>query len=356
VQINCFEPSIIEEDIEAVTNCLRRNELTFTKTVTEFEFKFSELSRKKFNIGFSSASAASYALFHFLYEQYGICDVYTSSLSFVSPAWAAKKNGHNVIFVDVDEQLLFDFENYKLQRDKYGSANINILMPVLYGGVSDIVSFSGVTDEIVIVDSAHCLTPNIKYDYAFFSFHPAKPIVMTNGGILATDDANAFEYNKKYRNFGRVPDSDSYTIEQEGFKFYMNGMNASWGLAQINNNRWQTNIARRKDNLNELRRIGTCGTWTKHDRMSSFHLGTLILNETNNKTVREFFKSRDIQVTYHYPLLHKVKNFGCDYILPRAEEFENKIVNLPIHQNLTTIQLEQIGNTIKELTNVKTKH
>ena len=38
---------------------------------------------------------------------------YATSLSFASPVWAAIKNGHEVVFVDVDENILFDVSDFK---------------------------------------------------------------------------------------------------------------------------------------------------------------------------------------------------------------------------------------------------
>mgnify|MGYP003143310697 CR=1 FL=1 len=184
--INCFDPVISEHDIKSVVECLEGGKLVFGQYVVEFEERFGSLSKKEFNLGLSSASAAAFALFAYFREFHGVCDVYTSSLSFVSPAQAAKMHGHNIIFVDIDRDLLFDVEDYKQKRAKYGKNNTSILMPVLYGGVSNLntnsVRLWG--DEILVVDSAHCLTPTIDYDYGLFSFYPSKPIIMANGGIL----------------------------------------------------------------------------------------------------------------------------------------------------------------------------
>jgi hypothetical protein len=47
-----------------------------------------------------------------------------------------------------------------------------VVMPVLYGGVSDIENFELMGDEIVVVDSAHCITPRLKAILSFFLFTP----------------------------------------------------------------------------------------------------------------------------------------------------------------------------------------
>ena len=101
--IKCFEPSISQDDVDNLLNTLKTKVLAFGENVSEFEKRYSKFSNKKFNIGFNSASSASYLLFQYLFELYGSCRVYTTSLGFVSPVNAAIKNGHEVVYVDVNQ-------------------------------------------------------------------------------------------------------------------------------------------------------------------------------------------------------------------------------------------------------------
>ena len=227
-----FETTITKQDIQKVTELLESGDIGFGSNVKVFEDRFSEYSTKKYNIGLNSASAGAYCLFSYLYDKHGSCDVYTPSLGFTSISWAAKKNGHRIIFVDVDDNLLFDFNSYEKQKEN--TTRKKVLLPVLYGGVSNIPNFNKqVTDEIVVVDSAHCIQPTIKSDYIFFSFHPIKPLAMSCGGLLGTDDEMANEYICSYRNFGRENVGDTYDIVNSGFNFYMNNINATLGLSQL---------------------------------------------------------------------------------------------------------------------------
>ena len=55
-------------------------------------------------------------------------------------------------------------------------------MPILYGGVSDINDWNIRGDEIVIIDSAHCVTPTIKCDFSFFhSIHINQYVLVMEG-------------------------------------------------------------------------------------------------------------------------------------------------------------------------------
>jgi perosamine synthetase len=342
--IKCFLPSLGAEEQKSIIECLSSGNLGFGKEVIEFEKKFEKFSNKKFNVGVSSASAAAYILFAYFKRKYGVCDVYVPSLTFTSPVWAAKETGHNIIFVDVDENLLFSAEDYKSKRYPNSSwLRKTIIMPVLYGGVGNIPNFDLIGDEIVVVDSAHSITPKIKSDFIFFSFHSLKPICMSNGGMISCDDEESSEYFRKYRNFGRENIEHTYDITQEGFNFYLNNLNASLGLAQMK--KAMKNIQTRKRNYLEIKDGITekAGHFLKHDKNSSYYLSTLILNEEEQEELSSFMLKHGICSSYHYPPLHKTKFYKRTPVtLKNTEKMYKKIINLPIHQNLSDRQLQDI--------------
>ena len=342
--IKCFRPSIGAEEQKNIYECLQSGELGFGKEVIKFEEGFKNFSNKKFNVGVSSASAAAYILFAYFKRKYGICDVYVPSLAFTSPVWAAKEHGHNIIFVDVDENLLFSCEDYKSKRYPNSTwLRKTIVMPILYGGVSNIPNFDLIGDEIVVVDSAHCITPKIKSDFIFFSFHSLKPICMSNGGMISCNNEESDQYFRKYRNFGRENKEQTYDIIQEGFNFYLNNLNASLGLAQIE--KAFKNIQTRKRNYLEIEDTTTekAGRFLQHDENSSYYLSTLILNKQKQRELINFMSESGIQASYHYPPLHMTKFYKRGpNPLENTEKIYKRIVNLPIHQNLSDGQLNDI--------------
>jgi perosamine synthetase len=311
-----FETRIHDDDIEIISKVIKSGDIGFGNNVNIFENKFSHFSKKKFNIACNSASAASFMIFSYLKDTYGICDVYTTSLGFTSPTWCAMHFGHNLIFVDVQEDLQFSSEYYKKVRKH--TKNKAVVMPVLYGGVSNIDNFNLFGDEIVIVDSAHCVTPTIKSDFVFFSFHPYKPICTSDGGMISTDNKNASEYFKNYRNFGRISLELGYDIESDGFKFYMNNLNATIALTQIK--RYEENLKVRKLNYLTLQKKYNL---LPHDDKSSFYFATT-LTENANHIIAER------SLTRNYPMLHKMSYYKSNQRLPRLEKIHHKILNLPL--------------------------
>ena len=101
-----FESSFTKEELKFLDPILQKGELGFGYNVPLFETQFYPFSNKQHNISTNSASAAAFMMFAYLKEKYGVCDIYTPSLAFTSPTWAAKHFGHNIIWVDIDDNLL----------------------------------------------------------------------------------------------------------------------------------------------------------------------------------------------------------------------------------------------------------
>ena len=298
-----YESRFTNEELGEVHDVLLAGTLGFGENVPKLEEAFEPFSRKKYNVATNSASASAFMIFAFLKEKYGTCDVYTTSLGFVSPAWAAKHHGHNALLND-----------------------------------SRLKAF----DEIIVVDSAHCVTPDIKCDFSFFSFHPYKPICSSDGGMISTDNAHADEYFRLYRNFGRVSVDAGYDIHAAGgFKFYMNNLNAT--LALISMKRHNGNLSIRKGNFQHIKQNISLTSVLNHDILSSYYFGTAF-SDSADKVMEK------LGIARHYPMLHKMTYFKDEYqgTLENLENLFGTIINIPIHQNLSEEEISDIVRIIGE--------
>lgn len=330
-----FKTNINPYDVTTkIAPVLQSGELGFGENVSKFETEFKNFSSKEYNVATNSASAAAFMIFAYLKDKYGECDVYTPSLGFTSPAWAAKHFGHNLIWIDTDENLLFSINHYKEQRklrcERYSDGGIRpVLMPILYGGVSNIPGFNSIKqdgyNETIVVDAAHCVTPTIKSDFTFFSFHPYKPVAASDGGMISTDDKSASDYFESYRNFGRSNNNTGYNIIQNGFKFYMNNLNATIALTQLD--RYKENLEERVKVHKLIEELNFDGRLLPHDSKSSYYFATLICSENSlEKLLKEFPTSK------HYPLLHLTDYYKDGTVLPYIEQTHKYILNLPLYE------------------------
>ena len=321
-----------------IASVIESGNMGFGPNVIEFETMFAPYSYKKHNVAVNSCSAAAFITFAYLKEKYGSCDVYTPSIGFTSMAWAAKHHGHNVIFVDVNGDMLMSAEMYQWQRqvrcERYSDGGVKpVLMPVLYGGVSDHPELTKVVEEggyneFMIVDSAHCATPKMKSDVALFSFHPYKPIAASDGGMISTDIEEIDMFARSYRNFGRMNTSDGYQIAVDGFKFYMNNLNATIALTQLET--YQEKTAVRREAYEKLLTMDLPGSLAKHDKHSSYYVASLI---TENKKDAEELRSKYCDVRL-YPPLHQQEYYkDCDTgAMTHTEEYYDLLVNLPLYK------------------------
>ena len=87
------------------------------------------------------------------------------------------------------------------------------------------------------------------------------------------------------------------------------------------------------------------GTFTKHDKGSSYYLSTLVLKQQHSSAIlREYLATKGIQASFHYPFLHNTKFYKKESNLPKTDLLVDKIINLPIHQELTKGQIKRIAN------------
>ena len=329
-----ISPYYSQNDIAKV---IESGDMGFGPNVNVFESAFAEYSGNKYNVATNSASAAAFILFAYYKEKYGKCDVYTPSFGFTSVVWAAKHHGHDLTFVDVDDNMLFDVKDYTKKRrqrcERYSDGGVKpIVMPVLYGGVSTIPNLTETLDndgyrEIVILDSAHCATPKMKSDATFFSFHPYKPIASSDGGMISTNDKDISEYVESYRNFGRQNTSKGYEIVGSGFKFYMNNLNATIALTQLEV--YNEKLEQRKESFNKLKSLGLKGRLIEHDLHSSYYIATLVAED---KKTAQLYRDKYVNSRL-YPPLHQQPYYIDEYLqkLNNTEDIYPKLVNLPLY-------------------------
>lgn len=335
-----FNTTFDKKDVDSISKVIESGEIGFGDNVALLEDKWREFSKKEHNVATNSASAAAFMVFAYLKDTYGVCDVFTPSLGFTSPAWAAQHHGHNLVWIDVDDQLLFDIQDYKKTLRSLNSTRHRVVMPILYGGVSDIPEFNYTFtetplgwDTTIVVDSAHCATPTIVSDFIFFSFHPYKPIASSDGGMISTGHSKAVEYFRLYRNFGRKNIKEGYDITTSGFKFYMNNLNATIALTQLYT--YRDRLKLRQENYKLLQNnLQDTGRLLAHDKMSSFYFSTLITSSDRYLEIHKKYTT-----SKHYPPLHKMEfyeNTTTTYSLPNTEKLYNQMINIPLYKRIVS--------------------
>ncbi len=165
---------------------------------------------------------------------------------------AILSTGANIIWADIDPKvgnLTPESIEYVLKRyhNRYDIKAVMCVdwagVPCDYDGIFEVTSKYGIK---IIRDAAHAwgatckgmfIPPNV--DYTVYSFQAIKHLTTADGGALICQDHHDHNLGKKLRWYGidrETPRKDmrcEIDVEQAGWKYHMNDLNATIGIHQI---------------------------------------------------------------------------------------------------------------------------
>lgn len=362
-------------EIELVTESLKQEKLSGNNY---FGNKITEYFKDRFNFNSFLTPSATAAM-----EM--ICDiipfsegdeVIIPSYTFVSSALPFTRKGWKVVFCDSRE----DHPNLDLEHAKsLVNQKTRALVIVNYGGLffqEEDLEFFKEKNILIIEDAAQSIGSFIyqnenqkKYfgslgDLAIMSFHYTKNIGCGEGGLLIVNNNNFLEqaYIAQEKGTNRTNflkgKSDKYRWIGMGSSYLLNELSASLLLSQLINLDVITN--KRVSVLDHYwSNIEDSHLFKKQPVFNKiYNNGHLFYLEFKSNVVREnfqfFMKSKGIECNPHYQCLHK-SPFAHQFLsqeslksLPNAEKFEQNLIRLPVHTNLTNDQLISITDSINE--------
>lgn len=367
MQIRLFKPSLGAEELAQVASAFERSWVGLGPRVEEFEKDWAQFVGSKHAIGLNSATAALHvALMAFRFPEGK--KVLVPSLTFAATASAILYNRLIPVFVDSDPITLgMDLEDLEKKYDKDCVA----VMPVHYAGhpvaMEKLVPWAREHNLKVIEDCAH--TSGAMYkgrrlgtwgDFGCYSFEEKKLMTTGDGGMIVTDDDQLIQDLKAYRWVGIDKDNwktakaytemnqDAlhwfYEINLLGYKYNMNDLAASIGLAQLKKlpdmNRRRSSIISRY--LEGIKGINSISPLLPFDPDQYVYQIFGIRAERRDELMI-YLKSKGIATGCHYtpltqqPLFKPFAN-KCDFI----EKEANKFVTLPLHADLTKDEVDYV--------------
>ena len=207
----------------------------------------------------------------------------------------------------------------------------------------------------LIEDCAHAIGTRIHNNHAgtfgtagCFSFYPTKQITTGEGGIVISNDKNFIDRVKKLKAFGIDTPPELrikpgvYDVQGLGYNYRMTDFQAALGAGQMM--RYENNLKSRHENayLYSINLKDNADiTFTGFTKDCSYFLFQIILSENIDRDgVISFLNEKQIGVSIHYatpvPLMsYYMKKY--DYKagdFPNAENYANRSISLPVHQNL----------------------
>ena len=349
--------------------------------VSEFEYILSNYINNKKILTLNSGTNALHLAYHLLqkpieelnYPGWEIGDeVLTTALTCVATNWPILANNLKIKWVDIDpETMNINIEDLK----KKLSSTTKIISVVHWGGTpTDLDKLKEVQDyaestfgfrPMIIEDGAHSFGAEYNGkklgnhgNIVMHSFQAIKHLTTVDGGLLILPTDELYQRGKLQRWFGisreRKNKQKDFRVEDDikefGFKFHMNDVNATIGLANFPQVIENLKIHRKnaKYYFEALRNIDCVELLNIGEKINSaYWLFTFKIK--NRDEFISFMAKKDVCVSQVHGRNDRhtcVKDFKCK--LPILEEYSKKIVCIPVGWWISKNDTKYIVECIKE--------
>ena len=376
--IPVFRPNYTNEEVNFLSKVLKSGWIGLGPKTEEFEMLFANYLGASHAVAVNSATAA----LHLALIVAGVKEndeVIIPSLTFVSTAHVIRYLNATPIFADIEEDTLCISPK---DVEKKITKKTRAIIPVHYGGhpcdmdkLQKIAKKHGLT---IIEDASHACGSVYKKrkigsisPITCFSFHAVKNLATGDGGMITVRDGKTAQRLKRLRWMGinkdtwdRLEDISEgenksfriygwhYEINEIGYKYHMNDINAALGIVQL-----------RKLEASNKKRRKLAERYTKYlGRIPQIKCPVLkanILSAQHNYVIRTkdrdklhiFLRDRNISSGVHYMPLHLQPYYRKLYPrvkLPIVEREWRKLLTLPLYPDLTLKDQDYIISTIRK--------
>lgn len=327
-KIPLFYPNVSYKSIYAITKTLGGRFIGQGKKVEEFEKKLGFLGKNVLTVNSgTSALELAYDLLDLKPGDEVIVPVFTA----VPTTLPLLRRGVKIVFADVTDQLLMDWDDVASKVTSKTKAIVNVHLFGLYNKAPKL-------DIPIIGDACQYLDKTENELFTAYSFQATKIITTVDGGALVCKRKEDYKRAKLLRWYGADREKDSIfgDITEAGYKYHMNDVTASMGIVELDSLP-QLKAHRQKliDKYKEL--IGGTGgspflTFSLdrdrlRNKLASFGIETGLVHRRN-----------DLYTVFG----------GKRQNLPNMNMLENRYLFLPCHNKMTIKDVETICGIINK--------
>ena len=349
----------VDAIFEDLRELVKSGEFTIGPYVEKFEKRFAEYIGVKHCISTNNGTDALILSLKAVGVKPGD-EVITVANTFVATAGAIVAVGAKPVFVDCDERYSIDVTKV----EKAITAQTRAILPVHWAGcppeLDAILEIAKRHKLPVVEDACPAVGASIHGKMAgsfgkvnAFSMHPLKPLnVWGDGGMVVTDDDQAAEWLRLYRNHG-LTDRDH--VELWGVNNRLQPVQAVVAMRVMD--QLEENLSQRIKNARQLDAgLSKLSGFVKvpvrpngYREVYQLYLASFMYRDE----LLAHLIANGIEAKVHYPIpLHlqnAAKQFGYKVgDFPVAERQAKEIITLPSHQHLTDAHMDFTIEKIRE--------
>jgi len=371
MKIPFSRPSIGEEEIAEVVDCMRSGWVTTGPRTAQFEKEFAAAVQAAHALAVTSATAGLHLVMMGL-ELHPGDEVITTPLTWPATLNTIVLAGANPVLVDIEAETL-NIDARLLERAV--TPRTRALMPVHFAGqpcdMDAIAALAGARNLRVIEDAAHALGAEHRGraiggvgDATVFSFHPIKNITTGEGGMVTTsDDALARRMQllrfhgvdrDAWKAYGRTQ-LPLYDVTTPGLKYNLPDLQSAIGIHQLRKlgafNAERARLAQRYDvalaALPALKPLGIVPYPHRH----SHHLYVVLLQLEQVRIDRNEFMAAVMEagvgLGLHFTAVHELTYYRARFgdlrgALPIATEASRRLFSLPLFPGLSDAEQDRV--------------
>lgn len=370
--INVFQPSLGEEELDAVREVFATGWVGRGRRAEEFEAAFAAhlgVGREHVT-SVNSCTEATFIAMSLAGVGPGT-EVVIPSVSFVGAANAIAAHGARPVFCDVDPRTLNPTAGDVARA--FGPSTRAVLL-LHYGGhpgeAAEIARLCAERDVLLIEDAANAIASTVDGracgtlgDFGVWSFDHGKIAVAVDGGMLYARDPELVRRASRLAYFGLVEPTGHqraarsasrwWEIEVESFsrRSVLNDVLAAIGTVQLR--RLPEFLARRAEVVAryDAGLAGVSGLVlpppAPPGHRTSHYFYWVQLDPRVRDDVAEDLYRAGVYTTFRYPPLHHVPLYGSDAVLPGADLAAARTLNLPLHQSLSDDDVDLVVRELK---------
>jgi len=347
----------VSDSESLVLEVLRSGNLAQGTMVARLEEAFAEIHEVRHCIAVNNGTTALVAALQVCNLEIGQ-EVITSPFTFVATLNSILEVGGTVRFVDISA------EDFCISTDAVANAinnNTAVIMPVhLYGQSADMNSLSQIAERhqlMIVEDAAQAHGAKFENTYVgnfgigCFSLYATKNITSAEGGLITTNDSVIAERLRILRNQGM---KERYQYVMQGHNYRMTDIHAAIAIPQVAKisdigNRRNANAAYLSKHLSSIKGVRIPTAIAKRHHV--WHQYTILIEDNASVSRDEFiYKMTESGVNcgsyypklaFDYECFRNNPNIQVDNVSV-ASRIAQQCVSLPVHQFLTSDDLEKI--------------